>query len=238
MARSIADMTQRQAAIVAGSGLLTMTAFWLFADWLIFQSLVVPGDATATVNNIVSSEVRFRTGIFGILVVLVCDVVVAWALYAFLAHVNKGLALLAAWLRLIYAAMLGVALPHLVRVLTLLSGADYLAVLETDRVHARAMLSIDSFMDVWAVGLIVFGLHLLVLGYLALKSARVPAFLGILLIAAGLSYEVDYAGQLLNPGFDTPVSTLLGWGELVFMFWLLWKGGRDAASASPQVAAD
>ena len=48
-----------------------------------------------------------------LLVVAVLDVMVAWALYAVLRPVNRGIALLAAWLRVVYAAVFAAALSNL-----------------------------------------------------------------------------------------------------------------------------
>ena len=223
---SIADISQRKAAIVAGFGLLIMTIFYVFADFFVFQNLIVPGDATSTAINIMASEILFRIGICCLLIVLICDVVVAWALYIFLKQVNKSLSLLTAWLRLVYAAILGIALFNLVIVLILLSGANYLAVFEADQLHAQVLLFLNAFYDVWAIGLIVFGFHIFILGYLVFKSNYIPRVLGVLLIVAGLSYLIDYFGKLLFPNFDVPISLVLGWGELIFMFWLLFKGGK------------
>jgi hypothetical protein len=231
MTNSIADTSQRQAAIVAGCGLLIMLLFYLFADVFVFQKLIVPGDATATANNIMASETLFRAAICSILIVLFCDVVVAWALYVLLKQVNKSLSLLMAWLRLVYAAMLGIALLNLVIVAILLSGANYLAVFETDQLHAHVLLFLNAFNDVWALGLIVFGFHLFILGYLAFTSDYIPRILGILLIVAGVGYLIEYFGKSLFPGFDVPISVVTGWGELLFMFWLLWKGGKRPAVA-------
>jgi hypothetical protein len=226
MTNRFADISQRKAALIAGFGLLIMTLFFLFADLFAFQKLIVPGDATTTANNIMASEMLFRAGICCILIVLICDVVVAWALYIFLKQVNKSLSLLAAWIRLVYAAMLGIALLNFVIVLILLSGANYLSVFETDQLHAQMLLFINAFYDVWALGLIAFGFHLVTLGYLVFKSDYVPRILGVLLIAAGLSYLIEYFGKFLFPNFDLPISMVLGWGELLFMFWLLFKGGK------------
>ena len=237
MTNRIADISLRKAALVAGWGLLIMTIFAVFAIYFVFQNLIVPGDATTTANNIMASEMLFRIGICSILIVLICDVVVAWALYVFLKQVNKSLSLLAAWLRLVYAAMLGIGLLNLVIVLILLSGANYLAVFETDQLHAQVLLFLNAFNDVWALGLIVFGFHLVTLGYLVFKSNYIPKVLGVLLILAGFSYLIDYFGKFLFPNFDVPISMVLGWGELIFMFWLLFKGvnlqqGDDRASGS------
>jgi len=229
MTDRIADTSQRQAAIVAGCGLLIMTSFAVFAIYFVFGNLKVPGDAAATANNIMASEMLFRTGICSLIIVLICDVVVAWALYVFLKQVNKSLSLLTAWFRLVYAAILGIALLNLVIVLILLSGANYLVVFETDQLHAQVLLFLNAFNDVWAVGLIVFGFHLFILGYLVFKSDYIPRILGVLLIVAGLGYLIEYFGKFLFPNFDAAISQVTGWGELLFMFWLLLKGGKRPA---------
>ena len=136
------------------------------------------------------------------------------------------LALLAAWFRLVYAAMLGVALFNYAHVLQLLSGADYLKALEADRLHADTMLAIYTFDDGWAIGLVFFGLHLALLGYLVLKSDYIPKILSFVLIAAGLAYLIDSFGKLLLPNSDLGIATFVGWGELLFMLWLLFRGAR------------
>ncbi len=226
MTNRTVDISLRKAALLAGFGLLIMTVFYIVADLFVFQNLFVQGDATTTVNNIMTSEMLLRIGICCIIIVLICDLVVAWALYIFLKQVNKDLSLLTAWFRLVYTAMLGIALINFVDVLILLSGANYLTVFQSEQLHANVMLSINSFYEAWAVALIVFGFHLLLLGYLVFKSNYIPRIFGILLIAAGLSYLFDYFGKLLFPNFGAAISLVLGWGELIFMFWLLFKGGK------------
>jgi len=226
MTNHTVDISLRKAALLAGFGLLIMTVFYIVADLFVFQNLIVQGDATTTANNIMTSEMLFRIGICCILIVLICDLVVAWALYIFLKQVNKDLSLLTAWFRLVYTAMLGIALINFVDVLILLSGANYLTVFQSEQLHANVMLSINSFYEAWAVALIVFGFHLLLLGYLVFKSNYIPRIFGILLIAAGLSYLFDYFAKLLFPNFGAAISLVLGWGELIFMFWLLFKGGK------------
>lgn len=224
MTNRIADISLGKAAIVAGFGLLIMTIFYVFADFFVFQNLIVQGDATTTANNIMANEMQFRTGIFSFLIVILCDVVVAWALYFFLKPVNKSLSLLAAWFRLVYAIIFGIALVNYFSVLQLLSGADYLKVFEIDQLHTKVMLSLNAFNDGWAIGLVFFGLHLALLGYLVFKSDYIPRILGVLLIVAGLGYLIDNFGKFLFPNFDAAISLVTGWGELLFMFWLLFKG--------------
>lgn len=82
------------------------------------------GDAATTANNIMANELLFRSGIDSFMIVVILDVAVAWALYILLQPVNRNLAMLAAWFRLVYAAIFGIALHNFLSVLQLLSGAD------------------------------------------------------------------------------------------------------------------
>lgn len=220
------DISQRKAAMIAGFGLLAMSIFALFPHAFALPSLVVPGDATGTANNIMANEELFRMAICSFIIVIILDVLVAWAFYIVLKPVNKGLSLLMAWFRLVYATIFAFSLIFLVIPLLLLSGADYLGVLTTDQLHAYVMLSLDAFSEGWAVGLVFFGLHLILLGYLVFRSEYIPRILGVVLIIAGLSYMIDNFGRFLVPNLDLQISIVLGWGELLFMLWLLLRGHK------------
>jgi hypothetical protein len=224
MTNRIADISQRKAARVAGFGLLIMTILAVFANFFVLESFIVPGDAAETANNIMANKGLFRMGICSLIIVAILDVIVAWALYVLLKPVNKSLSLLAAWFRLVYAAILGIALHNLFRVLLLLSSADYLAVFEIDQLHAQVMLSTNAFSDGWAIGAIFFGLHLALLGYLVFKSGYIPRILGVLLIIAGLGYPIDSFAVFLFPDYDVTIAMFTFIGELLFMLWLLFKG--------------
>jgi len=232
MTKSSADVSQRKAALVAGVGAIILLVAAIIAEFLSRQRLVVPGDAAATVNNIMTSQMLFRSGIGGYLIILIFDVVLAWAFYVFFRQVNRSLSVLAAWFRLVYTAVFGAALFSLIAVLPLLSGAEYLTVFETDQLHAQVMLSLNAFSDGWAVAYIFFGPHLFFLGYLVLKSGYVPRVLGIWLISAAVYYIVDTCGNLLLPNYEAYAGISLvvgfatGFSELGFALWLLFKGGK------------
>lgn len=219
-----ADISMRKSAIVAGLGLLLMAILAPIANFGVFGALIVPGDATSTANNIMASAGLFRIGIFVFLIVAILDVVVAWALYILLKPVSKSLSLLAAWFRVVYAAILAVALSNLLIVLQLLNGDGYLRAFETNQLYAQVMLFLNTFTDGWDLGLVIFGLHLLVLGYLVFKSGYIPKILGILVIVAGLGYLIDNLGKLLSPNYNLTIAMFTFIGEVLLIFWLLWKG--------------
>lgn len=226
MTDRIADISLRKAALVAGIGLLFMTILAFPADYLVNQSVIVPGDAEATAKNIMANELLFRVGIVSFIVVAVLDVVVAWALYAFLKPVNKILSLFAGWFRLVYAVILAIALNNLFNVLHLLSGAEYLAEFETGQLHAQVMLFLNAFSYGWVIGLLFFSLSFFILGYLVMKSDYIPKIIGILLIITPIGYLIDCFGDFLLSDYNANIKMFTFIGELVFMFWLLIKGGK------------
>ena len=110
-------VSPRTAAMVAGLGLLMMAILAPFANFYVLEKLVVANDAKATADNILASSELFRIGISYFLIVAVLDVIVAWTLHVLLEPVNQSLSLLAAWFRVVYAAMFAIALMPLLGVM-------------------------------------------------------------------------------------------------------------------------
>jgi len=216
----------RTAALIAGVGLLVMVIAAPFAELYVYPKLVVPGKAAETVKNIIANRTLFIYGIFGYLVTFICDVMVAWALYVFLKPVNENLSLLTAWFRLVYTVIALVALLNLVNVLQLLNTDDYLTVFEPGQVQTQVMHSLNAFRHDWYFGLLFFGIHLALLGYLVFRSNYIPGILGVLLIITGLGYLVTTLQPYLFPNFHSDIARFTFYGELIFMLWLLIKGSR------------
>jgi hypothetical protein len=71
-----------------------------------------------------------------------------------------------------------------------------------------------------------WGLWLLPLGYLVVRSGALPKVVGVLLIIGGVSYLTVHFVSVLAPDLADAISYLLvgDIGELVFVVWLLVKG--------------
>ncbi len=218
------DVSLRQAAIIAGFALLIISILAPVGYYALIQNLIVSGDAAATVSEITASEGLFRIGMFCLLINAVLDLVAAWALYIILKPVNKSISLLSAWFRVAYTVMLVVALSNFANVLQLLSGADYLAAFEPNQLHAQVMLFIDVYHNVWDLGYVLFGFHLIILGYLIFKSSYLPKVLGILVEIAGLGYLIDSLGIVLFPNYSMNIAIYTFIGEMLLYIVLLWRG--------------
>ena len=113
-------------ARVAGCIYLGAMAVSIFSQTHVLGRIVVPASAAATAVNIAQSGTLFRSGIALDVVTFASDVVIAWAFYELLRGVDRGLALLGAFLRIADAAILAVTTVSGLVTLRLLSGASYL----------------------------------------------------------------------------------------------------------------
>lgn len=220
------DLSLRKVAILTGNAIVIMTVAAVFATDMAIGRLVVPEDATTTISNIQASEMLFRTGVFSWFIVLICDVLIAWGLYLFFKPVNESLSLLSAWFRVVYAAMLGASILNYGEVITHINNSNPEA-LPTDQVWHL----LQAFDNTWSIGLMVFGFHILLLGYLVYTSGYAPKWLGVLLIISFGGYLLINATHLLFPGYEK-LTSILDWifilpmiiGEVGLGLWLLIKG--------------
>ncbi len=88
------------------------------------------------------------------------------------------------------------------------------------------MLSLDSFRSGWDFGLVFFGLHLLIAGYLVFRSGYFPKFLCFLIVIAGLGYLADSAGKLVLPDYSLSVAAFTFFGEVLLIVWMFLRGIR------------
>src|SRR5664280_2850225 len=207
----------RKASATAGVGLLAMSVLSAFGYLVAVKGLVVPTSAARTARNITGHEGLFRFGILSLYVVAALDVVVAWALYRVFKPVSRAVSRLAAWLRIAYAGVFVVGISQLV-------GAT--------RLHAQALQHINTFTNIWDAGLVLFGLSLFVLAYLAYRSGYVPKLLGVLLAIAGFGYVLDTVVRALIRGSSSDISAITGMSEFVFALWLVIRGRRVNVSGS------
>src|SRR6266446_4433366 len=235
------DNSQRTAAKVAGISSLLTVAIVVFANYVLLNPLIVPGNAVETARNIVAHETQFRITAVCFLIYSAGVVVLLTALYLILRPVNRGLALVAALFRLVFALLWLLTTLNMLGALRLLGSATYLQVFEADRLQALARLHIGANFDDYYVGLPFFGLAATVCAYLWLKSNYIPkglAAFGVIssawcVICAFVFLIFPHFNKIVNDyWFDSPMAIF----EIVVSFWLLFKGLRASGIAEPVLA--
>jgi hypothetical protein len=221
-----ASLGVRRSALVAGTALLGVAVLAAAGNFGAVQKLVTDGNATRTAIDIMAARTTFCLGITALVVVVALDIVVARALRAFFAPVHHRLASLAAWLRVSYAAIFAVAISQLFAALRLLENAHHLTGVALAHQRTEALQKIEAFQDIWRISLILFGLHLVLIGYLTYRSRYAPRVLGVLLVIAGAGYLVDSLGGIFSNSYSVNVSAVTFIGEALLLVWLLVKGRR------------
>ncbi|MCS5490203.1 DUF4386 domain-containing protein [Algoriphagus limi] len=213
------NSTQKKNSLLTGFSLLLMAGLAGYSYGFVYQQLVIPGDEVQTVQNIQNSLDQFHYGIAGWVGILLLDVIVAIGFFQIFKAQNIKLSLSSAILRIAYCIFLvfGInELKHAAQAVSeLFSGGDVLGFLA-------------GFEKYWSQGLIVFGLHLIGIGFLSWKSAFIPKILAGLVTFAGLCYFIIHGGKALNPSWDsmltqaeTYLALPMGLGEIAMAIWLI-----------------
>ena len=197
-------------------------------EMVIRSKLIVPGNVTATTQNIMASKALFRLSIAGDLLMHVFDIPTIVIFYVLLKPVNKYLSLLAAFFNLAQTAILGINKVFLLTTLSFLGGEDYLKVFNPHQLQALGYLSLDLHESGYGIGLIFFGFTCLIVGYLMFRSGYFPRIIGVMQIIAGVSYLINSFAQILSPSFAAALFPYIlapaFIGELSTCLWLLVKG--------------
>jgi hypothetical protein len=214
----------RQAALTAGIAYLLMPV--TIAEFYINPKLFVSSNIEQTAQNIAAHGKLFAAAILCYLITLIFDIIIAWALYILLMPVNRSLSLLCAWFRLVYTMMALYGLMNLTTVHRLLHTPAYLTAFGPGPLDAQVLLLLNSYRYDWSFSLIIFGIHLALLGYLIYRSRYIPRIIGILFVLDGLVWVVNPLQPYLYPnarlGFLFPISFM----ELILPLWLVIRGWK------------
>ena len=228
MQTNIRELSPSATARLAGVLYLVITVAAIFAHFVIPDQFIVAGDAAATVANIAANEALFRLGTVGSeLIILLSEIVLAVILYVLLKPVNQTLSLLAAVSRLAMTTIHGLNLLNYYFVLHLINGGNLTTAFAPEQVQALVTLFLDAHSIGFTIGIAFLVPHVLILGYLIVRSGYFPKVLGFLFIAAGLGYLFDATGLLLVTGYTTTpglIATVIAIAEIAFPLWLLVKG--------------
>lgn len=221
-------------ARLTGFGYLIIFISGFFANFYTLESMIADGNTAQTAENIISQFSQFKMGVAAFSLMVLVDIILALPLYQLLKSESEKLATTSSILRLINGAIFAVALFSLFQIASLAQSPE--AVLEH---HVMQLL--NQFNMIWNVGLLFFGAHLMLLGWLILKSVNFPRFIGFLLQIAGIAYLADSGAQLFLPNYEDykgafEMLVISGGviGEFSLTLFLLIKGIRLPKSPSLQ----
>ncbi len=226
------EYSRTKIARLAGSMYLLLILFGVVSIMYIPSQIIVWDDAAQTVQNIKQNKTLFELGIiFGIFCYL-SYLFLALALFQLLKEVNK----IHAWIMLILVSVsVPIALSSVISqmdIISLLEEKHYMQAIDEGLLHAKVMLSLDSFNNGIIVAQVFWGLWLFPFGYLVYTSGFLPKFLGVMLMIGCFYYFMASIAQIGFPSYnegiiDTGLSFCAMIGEFGICLWLLIIGDRS-----------
>ena len=224
-----------QQARVAGLCYLLVIAGGLFAEVIVRESLVVPGDAAATARAIAADEALWRWSVAVHLLYLVPALVMNVLVSGLFRSLAPTLARLALVLGAVSVAIEALSLLQLYVPLAIMEEGGALAALGEQQRQALSYLAVGLFSTGFGFSLLFFAGFCVLVGVLILGSRLVPRLIGLLMVLAGVCYAVNTLVLVLSPALSdrlNPVILLPPFvGELSLALWLLVKGVRPRGQA-------
>lgn len=197
------------------------------------SQVVVDNDPRATLANVLERASLFRWGIAAFLVMQAAFLLLPLALYRGFSDVNRTAATLMVLFVAVSVPIALLALSYRLHALDVLTDPDMLQVSSSEQRDAMAYAALKAYRHGIYIAQMFWGLWLLPLGWLIVKSRRLPSVLGVLLMLGCVGYLVSVFADLLVPGYGD--SSLAGYvrlpasiGEIGTCLWLLLFGLRFA----------
>jgi hypothetical protein len=217
---------EKQSARLCGLVYLVVVVTGIFTFMYVPGQIVVQGDASATLANIIAKEGLYRSSIASLLANQIAFFVLPLALYRLLAPVNESIAKI-----MVLAALAGIPIA-------LVSAAERMLIL--DAINNGPGLTQAALTDLVTVSRVragqainfagsFWGLWLLPFGYLVYKSGFLPRFLGAILMAGCFGYLINLFGYILIDDYAaTTMASIVRMpasiGEIGICLWLLLVG--------------
>jgi hypothetical protein len=212
-------------ARIAGVVFLVAIVGGGFGEFFAPSTLIVPGDATATAQHLITSDLFFRLGFLAYLTEAITDVTLTFLLYVLLRPVHANLAKLAVLFRIMATATFAFGELFYFAPSLILGGDGYLKTFSPAQLQTLALLSLNVYGLVGGLFTVFYGIASLLFGFLLFRSGYLPRVLGALWVLGGLGFVTWNVLLVLAPAYVSPflpVPQLLA--ILSSGLWLLVKG--------------
>ena len=218
---------QRTVAKYTGYSLILMAIIAGFSFGYAFPKIFDNNQLELVQKTLIENLGLYKFMLFGILLVILLDILVSWTLYLYFRNDNRKLALYSFIFRIIYTLIFCIATYFLTKNI----GQEN---------NTMVIENYKSFEFTWSIGLIIFGVHLLIVGLLMKFHKLIPSILWYLTIIAGASYILVHVLKIAVPLLTELTNNLnnilalpMALGELGLAIWLIIKGGKIEEQKTP-----
>ena len=221
---------QRRIAIITGISLVLMAIFGIFSLGYAYTQFDNPEQSEFLKDIILANMGLYQSMLIGILIIIILDFIVSYTLYKYFENDNKKMSLLSGIIRVIYTLIFVIATYYL----TKNSNTNELT-------NQKVISNYHKFQTIWNSGLVIFGFHIILIGWLMKLHNKIPKILWSITLLAGVSYMITSFLKVVSPDSEF-VETLImilalpmTIGELGLAIWLWIKGGKGTTPKNSEL---
>lgn len=221
---------QRRIAIITGISLVLMAIFGIFSLGYAYTQFDNPEQSEFLKDIILANMGLYQSMLIGILIIIILDFIVSYTLYKYFENDNKKMSLLSGIIRVIYTLIFVIATYYLTKNLN-----------TNELTNQKVISNYHKFQTIWNIGLVIFGFHIILIGWLMKLHNKIPKILWSITLLAGVSYMVTSFLKVVSPDSEF-VETLImilalpmTIGELGLAIWLWIKGGKGTTPKNSEL---
>ena len=227
------ERAQRSAAKIFSATYLLSMAILMPAFSRFYAPYLTWDNGEATARRFLHHEEAIRIYLAGAFVHGIGMIVLLTALYVLLRPVNRGMALCAAFSRVVYAIFWFIFILDMFGALRFLVGAGALHGFGPDGLAALAGAQLDAGRDAYYIGLVFNGLGSALFAWVLFQSRYIPRVLALWGVLSAVYEGLCGFAYLLYPRFgvihspdwyELPPMTF----DLLLCFWLLFRRLKSA----------
>ena len=230
--------SNKQIARIGGFLYLLLILFGVFAEKYVRNSLIVADNAALTTRNITDNVMLFKMGFVADLLMLVTYFLLPLVLYQLFKKTSRALSGLMVFCVIVAVAIMCSNMLNHYAPLLLLHQNGFENAFNVDQIHSSVLFYMQMHTIGYHIAQLFFGLWLLPLGYLLIRSGQFPIIIGILLMIGCTGYLVDFIIYFLFPGHSSTLTQFVtapaDIGEFSLCLYLLVQGVKGNHSTISQ----
>lgn len=232
MSEPTSKLSIKSISRIAGFNFLFIVTGYTLSWIFIYSKIIVKGNDSGTLKNILNNELLLRIGIFSDLIIAISSIILAWSLYVILKSFDNNLSILALLLRLLdpFLAIVAVLLSFIS--IQLLHVENFSSLFNPEQFQSYVVLFLNLHTSASTIPMVFTGLGFILFFYLLYKSKYIPGAISVFGIISYVCILVFSGIKLLH---SNAANSMLGNTEMLFYFpsilfeliigfWLLIKG--------------
>jgi len=209
---------------LAGMSYLLIIVCGIFSHLIVRASVVDFGDAVKTSQNILENSSMFRLSTLSDFIMVLSFLMAGILLYSLLKSTNIVVARIMLALNIVGTSMMAVNMLNQQAAIMILENNTLLSVFDANQVQSLSLFFMRLHSYGYKFATISFGVWLLPMGYLIVKSGLVPKIIGYLLIVGSVTYIISFVSTILGVSVSSDITIPADLGEFSLCLYLLIVG--------------